>query len=207
MTGSAPECRARSGPESSSWSGRTGSCAALTISSRRRRLSSRGTSTLECPGRDVRRRAQAAVRCRADLSGAARAEVPELTRLGHTLDAWREELLAYWTPTRRRGVSNGPTEAVNALIKRVGHGFRNLRQLPAAVASRRRLRLEHRRLAGSARHPDPRPLTTLGGVEPLYRRTTSARDCTPSCSCHAVLGSLPADATGTYPPSPSPPTS
>ncbi len=35
----------------------------------------------------------------------------------------------YWTPTGRRGVSNGPTEAVNALIKkvkRVGHGFRNL---------------------------------------------------------------------------------
>lgn len=32
-------------------------------------------------------------------------------------------------PTRRRGVSNGPTEAVNALIKkvkRIGHGFRNL---------------------------------------------------------------------------------
>ncbi len=55
--------------------------------------------------------------------------MPELTRLGCTLDAWRDELLAYWTPTGRRGVSNGPTEAVNALIKRVkrvGHGFRNL---------------------------------------------------------------------------------
>ncbi len=52
--------------------------------------------------------------------------MPELTRLGRTLDAWRDELLAYWTPTGRRGVSNGPTEAVNALIKRVGHGFRNL---------------------------------------------------------------------------------
>ncbi len=63
------------------------------------------------------------------LDRCARAEVPELIRLGRTLDAWREELLAYWTPTGRRGVSNGPTEAVNALIKkvkRVGHGFRNL---------------------------------------------------------------------------------
>ncbi len=63
------------------------------------------------------------------LDRCARADVPELTRLARTLDTWREELLAYWTPTGRRGVSNGPTEAVNALIKRVkrnGHGFRNL---------------------------------------------------------------------------------
>jgi len=63
------------------------------------------------------------------LDRCARADVPELVRLGRTLDAWRDELLAYWTPTGRRGVSNGPTEAVNALIKRVkrvGHGFRNL---------------------------------------------------------------------------------
>ena len=53
-------------------------------------------------------------------------EVPELLRLARTLDAWREELLAYFTTG---GVSNGPTEAINLLIKRikrVGFGFRNL---------------------------------------------------------------------------------
>ena len=58
----------------------------------------------------------------------ARSDVPELLRLARTLDAWTDELLAYWTPTGRPGVSNGPTEATNALIKtvkRVGHGFRN----------------------------------------------------------------------------------
>ncbi len=63
------------------------------------------------------------------LDRCARADVPALTHLGRTLDAWRDELLAYWTPTGRRGVSNGTTEAVNALIKRVkrvGHGFRKL---------------------------------------------------------------------------------
>jgi transposase len=46
-------------------------------------------------------------------------------RLARTLDAWRPELLAYFDTD---GVSNGPTEAMNALIKkvkRVGHGFRN----------------------------------------------------------------------------------
>jgi transposase len=62
------------------------------------------------------------------LDRCARSEVPELLRLARTLDAWHEELLAYWTPTGSRGVSNGPTEATNALIKkvkRVGHGFRN----------------------------------------------------------------------------------
>jgi len=52
-------------------------------------------------------------------------DIPELHRLARTLDAWREELLAYFTTG---GVSNGPTEAINLLIKRikrVGFGFRN----------------------------------------------------------------------------------
>ncbi len=56
----------------------------------------------------------------------ANSRVPELTRLARTLDAWRHELLAVFD---HRGVSNGPTEAINLLIKkvkRVGHGFRNL---------------------------------------------------------------------------------
>jgi transposase len=55
----------------------------------------------------------------------ADAEMPELRRLATTIDSWREELLAYFDTD---GVSNGPTEAVNALIKKiktVGHGFRN----------------------------------------------------------------------------------
>jgi transposase len=52
-------------------------------------------------------------------------EIPELVRLARTLDVWRQELLAYFDTG---GVSNGPTEAVNGLIKkvkRVGHGYRN----------------------------------------------------------------------------------
>lgn len=47
-------------------------------------------------------------------------DVPELHRLGRTIAAWQDQLLAYF--------SNGPTEAVNLLIKRVkrvGFGFRN----------------------------------------------------------------------------------
>ena len=42
--------------------------------------------------------------------------VPELQRLARTLDSWRAELLAYFDPDR---ISNGPTEAVNLLIKKV----------------------------------------------------------------------------------------
>jgi transposase len=52
-------------------------------------------------------------------------EVAELTRLARTVGAWQAEILA-WHATD--GCSNGPTEAVNLLIKkvkRVGHGFRN----------------------------------------------------------------------------------
>jgi transposase len=53
-------------------------------------------------------------------------QIPELVRLASTLDAWRPELLAYFDTG---GVSNGPTEAINELIKkikRIGHGYRNL---------------------------------------------------------------------------------
>jgi hypothetical protein len=39
-----------------------------------------------------------------------------LLRLARTLDAWREELLAYFDTG---GVSNGPTEAINGLIKKI----------------------------------------------------------------------------------------
>jgi transposase len=55
----------------------------------------------------------------------ANSDVPELHRLARTIDAWRPELLAYFDTA---GVSNGPTEAMNLLIKKVkrtGHGFRN----------------------------------------------------------------------------------
>jgi len=53
----------------------------------------------------------------------AYSDVPELLRLARMVDSWREELLVYFDTG---GVSNGPTEAMNLLIKkRVGHGFRN----------------------------------------------------------------------------------
>ncbi len=51
--------------------------------------------------------------------------VAELERLGRTISAWEAQLLAYFTTA---GPSNGPTEAVNLLIKRikrVGFGFCN----------------------------------------------------------------------------------
>jgi transposase len=51
--------------------------------------------------------------------------IPEIARLVRTVSSWRDEFLAYFTAGR---ISNGPTEAVNLLIKkilRVGHGFRN----------------------------------------------------------------------------------
>jgi transposase len=59
------------------------------------------------------------------LAYCADADIPELSRLARTLDSWRPELLAYFDTG---GISNGPTEAINLLIKkikRVGHGFRN----------------------------------------------------------------------------------
>jgi transposase len=51
--------------------------------------------------------------------------VPELSRLARTVRAWEAEILAWHASD---GCSNGPTEAVNLLIKKIkraGHGFRN----------------------------------------------------------------------------------
>ena len=51
--------------------------------------------------------------------------VAELSRLARTIGAWEAEILAFHATNR---CSNGPTEAVNLLVKkvkRVGHGFRN----------------------------------------------------------------------------------
>lgn len=70
-------------------------------------------------------RADAARRLDDIRIAAVHAEVPELTRLARTLSAWRKEILAYYDTA---GASNGPTEAMNALIKKIkrtGHGFRN----------------------------------------------------------------------------------
>jgi transposase len=52
-------------------------------------------------------------------------QVPELSRLARTVRAWEVEILAFHST---KGCSNGSTEAMNLLIKkvkRVGHGFRN----------------------------------------------------------------------------------
>ena len=51
--------------------------------------------------------------------------IPEVARLGRTLRAWKQQLLAYFATS---GVSNGGTEAINLLIektRRLAHGFRN----------------------------------------------------------------------------------
>jgi transposase len=51
--------------------------------------------------------------------------VAELSRLARTVRIWEVEILAFHSTG---GCSNGPTEAMNLLIKkvkRVGHGFRN----------------------------------------------------------------------------------
>jgi len=81
--------------------------------------------------------------------------------LARTIDAWTDELLAYFDTD---GVSNGPTEGMNLLIKRikrVGFGFRNFENY------RLRLLLH----AGVTwQTPQPTPLRgrlpSLGCVEP-----------------------------------------
>jgi transposase len=73
----------------------------------------------------ARTMAVATLRFDAFVNMAKSSSVPELHRLAKTMTKWRTEILAHHST----GASNGPTEAVNLLIKkvlRVAHGFRNL---------------------------------------------------------------------------------
>lgn len=57
------------------------------------------------------------------IAGCLEDEVPEINALGRTLRSWRGEILAHHST----GASNGPTEGLNLLVKKVkrcGHGFR-----------------------------------------------------------------------------------
>jgi transposase len=51
--------------------------------------------------------------------------IPEVARLGRTLNAWKQQFLAYFTTQR---ANNGGTEAINSIIelhRRIARGFRN----------------------------------------------------------------------------------
>ncbi len=86
--------------------------------------------------------------------------IKELLRLGGTLRRWREPVLNH----HRTGRSNGPTEAMNLLIKnvkRVGRGFTQLRELSAPPVAALRRRMGHSPNRINARPPSP-----LGRVAP-----------------------------------------
>jgi transposase len=58
------------------------------------------------------------------IEGCRLDEVPEIRSLGRTLARWRSEILNH----HRTSASNGPTEGLNLLVKKVkraGHGFRS----------------------------------------------------------------------------------
>jgi transposase len=59
------------------------------------------------------------------IAGFPSCPIPEVARLGRTLKAWRQQLLAYFDTSR---ISNGGTEAINLIIekmRRLAHGFRD----------------------------------------------------------------------------------
>lgn len=58
------------------------------------------------------------------IAACAADDVPEIVSLGKTLASWRNEIVAH----HRSGASNGPTEGLNLIVKKVkrcGHGFRS----------------------------------------------------------------------------------
>lgn len=74
----------------------------------------------------------------------ARADVPEVTTLAKTIEAWRPQILAFIDT----GITNARTEATNRMVKdaaRIAFGFRNLDN------QRRRVRLHCKRTITSQR--------------------------------------------------------
>ena len=68
--------------------------------------------------------AQAATLVDKAIAACSTDDVEEIHSLGKTLSSWRAEILAH----HHSGASNGPTEGLNLLVKKVkrcGHGFRN----------------------------------------------------------------------------------
>jgi hypothetical protein len=60
------------------------------------------------------------------IAGCLADEVDEIVSLGNTLKRWRTQILAH----HLTGASNGPTEAMNLLVKKIkrcGHGFKSFR--------------------------------------------------------------------------------
>jgi hypothetical protein len=62
----------------------------------------------------------------------AAADIPECDRLARTIRRWENEILAYY---RNDGLSNARTEAVDGLVKRIGHRFRNINNYRIRTAS------------------------------------------------------------------------
>ncbi len=130
------------------------------------------------------------------LDHCTHAEVPELLRLARTLDAWRTELLAAFPPDRTVPGQQRPDRGGEHAHQEDRARLPQPGQLPPAAAARGRSGLAHRALAGCASHPDQRPLTTLGGVEP-------SRDTSPLWArAHEETGSAKGDAQAAREPSP-----
>jgi transposase len=97
------------------------------------------------------------------------ADVIELDRLAATIRRWEHEILGW----HRTGLTNGPTEAMNLLvkkIKRVDHGFRNFNDYRLRLL----LHCGTPWVAHSTRRTNQRPPTTLGRVEPFPQLTCDA---------------------------------
>ena len=81
--------------------------------------------------------------------------VAEPSRLARTVRAWEAEILAFHSTG---GCSNGPTEALNLLIKkvkRVGHGFRNFTNYRLRLLLHCGVRWQTHRTARLRRRPPP----------------------------------------------------
>ena len=114
-------------------------------------MAGNGSTSGHVRGHHVRPGVSALRRFVAECKGSA---VPELHRLARTALRWRIPILVH----HLAGASNGPTESVNLVVKRVqrvAHAFRSFRNYRLQVL------LLRRRMADSAYRTKQRPLPPL----------------------------------------------
>ena len=108
------------------------------------------------------------------LAFCAESEVAEVRRLGTTLASWRAEILAH----HATGASNGPTEGLNLLVKklkRVGHGHRSFANYRLRLLLHCGLAWPPPPAPGLRPRPEPSPPGRVGRTPPGPRQGPALR--------------------------------
>jgi hypothetical protein len=98
------------------------------------------------------------------IAGCLADEVDEIVVLGNTLKRWRTQILAH----HLTGASNGPTEAMNLLVRKIKRRGQASRAFATTAHASSCTAVASNGTAASSGHDNAGPFTPVGRVEPNY---------------------------------------